>query len=147
MEEMTVELILFSLAMSVIGGLITLWIVYIYNKNRQAKLRTDREYLLIEKEVLQSMQKSSVQLNRISFRSVFAILVIFAFGFSVQAFEKLLYQSTPMNIAFRVIELGTFVICMFTAARCHKRYDHLKDMKSALDGLDKKIEKIDSKLK
>ncbi|MCX9458386.1 hypothetical protein IG604_21925 [Vibrio cholerae] len=83
-----------SLIIGVIGGIITIVFVFIFKKIRAKSLKNDIEILELEIKTLEKMKKSSIEMNRVLFRGIYALLFLFGLINSIERFFDNLQAAT-----------------------------------------------------
>ncbi|MGY6405585.1 hypothetical protein, partial [Vibrio parahaemolyticus] len=66
-----------SLLIGIIGTLIVMLGVHFFKSQRRKSLKEDVELIELELQVLEKMKRSSVEMNRASFRGLYALLFLF----------------------------------------------------------------------
>lgn len=134
-----------NLVFSVIGGLITVGIIKIFHAYRKKSIRDDLEIIELEKTVLEGMKKSSVEMNRNSFRAIFFVFTLISLANVISHSGQIINSTKLVNFT----ELITSILWLLAAAtsiKLWKRYNNLKDFKEACGRMDQKIEKLKVKL-
>lgn len=131
-----------SLIIGVFGGLIVLVISKLFREYRKRSVRDDIEFLEYEKNHLQQMKKSSVEMNRSSFRALFAVLMFIALANLVPRVLDI-FGINDLIIDFLGLLLWGFVFG-FSIKFWH-RYDNLKNYKEATAKIEDKLESLKSK--
>jgi hypothetical protein len=133
-----------SLAIGVLGGLIIIGLTKLFRAYRKKSLRDDIEFAEYEKNHLAAMKRSSVEMNRSSFRALFAVLMVMALANLV----PLVFQVLELGLIARFvnfIDLLLWAIALGLAVKFWRRYDNLKHFKEATAKLDEKLELLRSK--
>ncbi len=135
-----------SLILGILGGLIVLIIAKAYNAYRKKSIKEDIDFLEYEKKHLAEMKRSSIEMNRSSFKAIFSLFLIIGIANLISkliAFinvEKLSEVSSFITL----IIWGIFVsLCIIF----WRRYDNLKNYKEAIIKIDRKLSKLNNKLK
>ena len=133
-----------SLSIGVLGGLIVLGLSKLYRAYRKKNLREDIEFVEYEKKHLAEMKRSSVEMNRSSFRALFAVLMLIALANLVPSLL------IAVGIGF-VSKIGAVInpflwgAVFVLALKFWRRYDNLKNFKEATAQMDEKLELLKSK--
>ncbi|SIS88400.1 hypothetical protein [Neptunomonas antarctica] len=133
-----------ALIIGLVGGVIVLAGHGYYKKFERSNILSDIEILTYEKEHLEGMKRSSVEMNRVSFRAIFALLMIFSFAEGVPHFVRLVESAG--SAYYSLVSLFVWATAGGISYKYFKRLNDLKSMKSALERIDGKIEKLNSKL-
>ena len=135
-----------SLLLGVIGGLIVLGIVKIYRAYKRSSLKTDIEFIEFEKKHLEAMKKSSVEMNRSSFRAIFLVFILIGLANLIPAFIEFV-QIDDLSTRFpKLINAFIWATAIGICFKFHSRYDNLKNYNAALEKFDRKLEKLNEKL-
>jgi hypothetical protein len=134
-----------SLFIGVLGGLIVWLIIWTIKRYLKKSLLNDIELLEFEKEHLQAMKRSSVEMNRSSFRAVFALFLIFGIASITPHIFSFISPNALSSLSsfFSVVFWGMFI---GVSAKLWQRYDNLKNYKEAVIKIDVKLAKLQSKL-
>lgn len=134
-----------TLFIGVLGGLIVLGIAKAYKLYRHKSIQEDIKFLEFEKMHLGEMKRSSVEMNRSSFRAIFALFLFIG-----------LANLTPRIFGFINAEalsgLASFLTMIIWAVfvglciKFWRRYENLKEFKESMDKFDEKLEKLRGKL-
>jgi len=134
-----------ALVISVTAGLIILLIQFLSRSFVRSSVISDIKMLELEKERLESMKRSSVEMNRVGFRSVFAVLMMISIAEAIPHFAMFVRsQSTAYE------SLLSLFFWSGAGAMCFKffrRYEDVKELKPAVQRIDGKIEKLSKRLK
>ncbi|MQX53468.1 hypothetical protein [Alcanivorax sediminis] len=134
-----------TLFIGVLGGLMVLGIAKAYKSYRNKSVQEDIKFLEFEKKHLGEMKKSSVEMNRSSFRAIFALFLFIGLANLTPRFFDLINVEALSGLS----SLVTMIIWAMFIGLCIKfwrRYENLKNFKEAMDKLDDKIEKLRGKL-
>jgi hypothetical protein len=134
-----------SLFIGVLGGLIVLGIVKTYNLYKIKSIREDIKFLEFEKNHLSEMKRSGVEMNRISFRAIFALF----FLMGLANLTPKLFTLADAEAAPGISLLITMIIWAIFIGLCIKfwrRYDNLKNFKDTISRIDTKLENLRDKL-
>ena len=133
-----------ALAIGVLGGLIVIWLSKLFRAYRKKSLRDDIEFVEYEKKHLAEMKRSSVEMNRSSFRALFAVLTFIALANLVPAVLRFAGIGVVSKAGdFVALMLWAFVLVL--AIKFWRRYDNLKNFKEATAKLEEKLELLKSK--
>lgn len=126
-----------DLIFAVVVSLITAGIIELIRRYRTFSLKQDIETLELEKTILEEMKKSSVEMNRVSFRGIFMCFLLIALAnlhFALSA----IWRGGELSL-----RSGTQVILWFfvfsMAFHWWRRYHSLKNYKQAVGRLDQRI--------
>ena len=133
-----------TLAIGVIGGLIVIGLSKVFRAYRKKTLRDDIEFAEYEKKHLAEMKRSSVEMNRSSFRALFAVLAFIALANLVPSFFNFVGIGL-ISKAGETVTLILWAMVLGLAIKFWRRYDNLKNFKEATAKLEEKIEKLKSK--
>lgn len=134
-----------TLLIGVLGGLMVLGIAKAYKSYRHKSVQEDIKFLEFEKKHLGEMKKSSVEMNRSSFRAIFALFLFIGLANLTPRLFDLINAEALSGLS----SLVTIIIWAMFIGLCIKfwrRYENLKNFKEAMDKLDEKIEKLRGKL-
>ena len=134
-----------SLLIGILGGLIVLAVSKFYKAYRVKKIRDDISLLEYERSHLEEMKRSSVEMNRSAFRSIFAMLSLMGFAKLSDPILAFINGRVGLdaNTVFSIIIWGMF----FTlSVKMWQRYDNLKNYKDAIGKMDTKLSKLQQKL-
>ena len=134
-----------SLVIGVLGGLLVLVIAKAYRAYQRKNIRDDIEFIEFEKGHLEAMKKSSVEMNRSSFRAIFLLFLLVGLANLIPKFLLVVNSSLLGGIA----DFFSALIWALIVGLCYKfqkRYDNLKNFKSACEKMDLKLEKLNEKL-
>jgi F0F1-type ATP synthase membrane subunit a len=129
-----------SLAIGIVGAFIVLAITKIYRAYHRKTIRDDIEFVEYEKQHLESMKKSSVEMNRSSFRAIFSLFLLVALANLIPAFFSAISSSLDEVASLFAIAIWSLIIGL-----CYKfqqRYDNLKNYKEASKKLETKLIKL-----
>ena len=133
-----------ALAIGVLGGLIVFGLLKIFRAYRKTTLRDDIEFAEYEKNHLAQMKRSSVEMNRSSFRALFAVLMFIVLANLV----PLSFDVVGIGVISKIGEWAAiflWAIALGLSIKLWRRYENLKNFKEATAKLEKKIEKLRSK--
>ena len=134
-----------NLLIGIIGGLIVLGISQIYNIYKKKSIKSDIEFLEFEKKHLEEMKRSSIEMNRSSFRAIFAIFMFIGLA-NVIPNSFALTNINAFIVAGSFLEVFLWAIIMWLSIGFWRRYDNLKNYKEAIEKIDKKVIKLQDKL-
>lgn len=138
-----------NLAIGLLGGVIVLVGHGYYKRYQRSTILSDIEMLTYEKEHLEGMKRSSVEMSRSSFRAIFGVLMVFSIASGVPHFAEFVNSSSPSlsSLSFHsLISLAVWSVAGATSYKYFRRFNDLKSMKSAIARIDGKLEKLNSKL-
>lgn len=133
-----------ALAIGVFGGLIVIGLSKIFRSYQKMSLQDDIELIEYEKNHLAEMKRSSIEMNRSSFRSLFTVLMLIALAKIVPA----IFQFTDIGIICKTGEVIALILwtgVLALAIKYWRRYDNLKNFKQATAKLDEKLALLKSK--
>ena len=135
-----------ALFWSVIGGFIVLAIAKIYRSYKMKSIKNDIDLIEFEMSHLEAMKKSSVEMNRSSFKGIFFILFLISLSNVIpHAFSFLI--GGDFSNASSFIAFSLWVLTSAVALKLWKRYDNIKNFKDACTRLEAKKQKLEMKLK
>lgn len=140
----TLEGIIIGVAGSLIAAGIILLASKYYKKFQKSRMLSDIEMLTYEKEHLEEMKRSSVQMSRSSFRAIFAVLIMFSIGGGVPHFAEFLHSEG--TAFYSLLSVFVWSSAGGVSYKYFRRFNDLNSMKSALARIDGKLEKLNSKL-
>jgi hypothetical protein len=134
-----------ALFIGVLGGLIVLGISKAYRAYRVKSLKQDVELLEFEKKHLAEMKKSSVEMNRSSFRALFAVLMLIALANLIPTFLSFtgLFRATILSSAVSIV---LWAMVFGLSVGFWRRYDNLKNFKEATKKIEEKLAKLRRKV-
>ena len=127
-----------------IGSLITVLIIKIITLFHQKTIRDDISFLEYEKEHLAEMKRSSVAMNRSSFRAIFLVLFLIGLANVVHNLFKLAAFSETTSLFF---SMALWMLVAAVSLKFFRRYEHLKNYKEYVKNSDIKLKKLNSKVK
>ncbi|KPA51841.1 hypothetical protein VT25_17245 [Photobacterium leiognathi subsp. mandapamensis] len=134
-----------SLLIGIIGTLIVMAGVRFIKDRRKKTLKGDIEFIDLELESLSKMKRSSVEMNRASFRGVFALLFLFSIANAIS--YTLDWLNIPMLRDLKyILVVVTWGSSAGIAWIWWKRYDNLKNYAEAVKRLQSKKEKKEAVL-
>lgn len=129
-----------SLLIGIVGTLIVMAGVRFIKARRRKMLKGDIELIEFELDSLRKMKRSSVEMNRASFRGVFALLLIFSVANVIS--HSLDWLNIPMLRDFKyILVIGTWGASTGVAWIWWQRYGNLKNYLEAVKRLQSKKEK------
>jgi hypothetical protein len=134
-----------SLLIGIVGGLIVLLIAKLFRAYQRKSILQDIEILEFEKKHLEDMKRSSVEMNRSSFRALFAVLMFVALANLI----PMMFNFSKMIFSLNIPELFSFFLWAFVfalSAKFWRRYDDLKNFKEATQRIDDKLSKLRAKV-
>jgi len=134
-----------GLILAVTGGLVTLAVQKIFKSIRIKTIRDDIEFIEFEKAHLEAMKRSSVEMNRSSFRGLFLVAMMIGIACYVPHFLLFIdLQLSDKESGFLGMILWAFVIAV--TFKFWRRYDNLKNFKEATEKMDIRLDKLKLKL-
>lgn len=126
-----------DLIFAVVVSLITAGIIELIRRYKTFSLKQDIETLELEKNILEEMKKSSVEMNRVSFRGIFMCFFLIALA------NLHLSLSTILDVGVFSMRSGGQIILWFlvllVAFHWWRRYHNLKNYKVAIGKLEQRI--------
>ncbi|MGF1727053.1 hypothetical protein [Photobacterium nomapromontoriensis] len=134
-----------SLLIGVVGGFLVLAITYAFRMYRTKTLKNDIELLDLEIETLDKMKRSSVEMNRASFRGLYALLFLFGL---INLIEKSLtyFAIEELTNASKIINISLWFSFSYLAFLWWQRYGMLRDYSKSKDKLLGKKQKKENAL-
>lgn len=129
---------------SAIVGLFVVVIVSIFNRLRKSQIKQDIESLELDKQLINAMNKSSSEANRMGFRSVAALFLVLFASLIAQSTYEVLKDGLAF---FSVLSLAFQAIGFAISIRIWRRYEDLADIESANQRINKKIDALHEKMK
>ena len=129
---------------SVIGGVITVVLIKGFTYFHQKTIRDDIKFLELEKEHMAEMKRSSISMNRSSFRAVFLVLFLIGVANVVPNLFKLADFSEKTSL---FLSMSLWMLAAAVSLKFFRRYGHLKDYKEYIKNTDQRLEKLNSKVK
>lgn len=134
-----------TLVIGVIGGLLVIVISKLYKAFRKKNLREDIEFIEYEKKHLAEMKRSSVEMNRSSFRAIFAVLMFVGIANLIPSIQSFflggILQKTGNLLGFL-----SWTMVVVLSLNFWRRYDKLKNFKEATEKMNDKLEKLKTRL-
>ena len=129
----------------IIGGIIVLLITTAFKKFRTKTINDDIEFLEFEKKHLAEMKRSSVEMNRSSFRDLFALL--FLIGLANLIFVIYFIADTDaLKTTAAFLSIIIWSVFIGLSLKVWRRYENLKNYKEAVKKLQERIEGLKNKL-
>lgn len=128
----------------IISGLFVIFINAVYQKHKKRKIKEDIDLLEWEKNHLGGMKRSSVEMNRSSFKALFAVLMLMSIANLIPKFFILIGLDSFMLT--KVAECAAWLLAFMLAQKFWKRYDDIKNYKDYICKIEKKIEDLKEKL-
>jgi len=134
-----------SLAIGILGGLMVLGIAKAYVSYRNRSICSEIRNIELERDHLEAMKKSSVEMNRSSFKALFFLLMLIGIANILPTLTSRIEGELAKDLTYfiKLVVWGVFTALCYT---CWKRYTNLKNYKSALEEFEKKLEKLNNKL-
>jgi magnesium-transporting ATPase (P-type) len=133
-----------NLAIGITGGLVVLVISKLYRTYRKKSIREDIELLEYEKNHLSEMKRSSVEMNRTSFRAIFSVLMFIGFANLIPYINFFAGSVISPKIS-GLWGIVLWIIVIALSISFWQRYDNLKNFKKATAKMNDKLEKLRSK--
>jgi len=134
-----------TLTIGIFGGLIVLLIATAFKKFRIKTINDDIEFLEFEKKHLAEMKRSSVEMNRSSFRALFALL--FLLGLANLIFVIYFIADTDtLKTTAAFLSIMVWAVFIGLSLKVWRRYENLKSYKEAVKKLEERIERLKNKL-
>lgn len=135
-----------TLIIGVIGGLLVLLISKAINSYRLKSLKDDINFLELEKRHLEEMKRSSIEMNRSAFRSIFSLLFFIGLANFIPR-VLLLINAPAFNVIADYLTALIWGLFVFLSLKFWQRYDNLKNYKAAINKIEEKLEKLNNKIK
>lgn len=133
-----------GLVIGVVGSVAVLVGHGYYKRLKRSNILTDIEMLTYEKEHLEGMKRSSVQMSRSSFRAIFAVLIMFSIGGAIPHFAEFLHSGG--TAFYSLLSVFVWSGAGGISYKYFRRFNDLNSMKAAFARIDGKLEKLNSKL-
>lgn len=134
-----------ALLLGIIGGIIVLGLARAYRGYRRKSIQDDIKFLEFEKQHLEEMKRSSVEMNRSSFRAIFALFLFIGLANLLPKF-LIFVDSEAFNLISSIMTLVIWSLFVGLCIKFWRRYDNLKNYKDATHKMNKKLEMLQSKL-
>ncbi|KEQ16734.1 hypothetical protein [Endozoicomonas numazuensis] len=134
-----------SLFYSVLGAAIWAICTKLYSVYRKKNIEESLKVLKLEKELLSAMEESSIEMNKSSFRMIFALSIVFGAANLLPA--TILFSNQEWGYIATYSEMIMWGVFIGLACRFWKRHDDLRNFGKAMERFDIKIDKLNSKLK
>lgn len=130
-----------NLIIGVAGGLAVILIQWIWRQNKRSSLQESLQYLEWEKQYFNEILKSSVALNRNSFRSIFYILLFIGIANIISVVFR---NANDIYIKYigEALEMTAWSVVVFRSWKLFKLYSSFKNHKDTLEYMDNKIQSI-----
>jgi len=135
-----------SLAIGVAGGLIVLGVQKVWRIYHRKSIKDDIELLGLERKHLEEMKRSSVEMNRSAFRSIFLLFAVVCLANIFPLFITAVNQETSFGISI-MLTLVFWAAALGLSLKFFKRYDNLKNFSEAIKKIDVKLERLNQKIK
>lgn len=119
-------------------------LTWLYRRYRVSSIKSDIEMLTYEKEHLEEMKRFGIEMNRSSFRGIFAILIMFSIAGGIPHFVR--FVESGGAAFYALLSLFVWAGAGGLSYKYFRRINDLKSMKSAIARIDSRIEKLNSKL-
>lgn len=133
-----------SFILGVVASLAAVLIVKCLSRYNRYSLKQDIETLELERKCLEEMKRSSVEMNRNSFKCLFLLLSLMALAQLVPLFSQLVFKNDRSIETF--VSLVIWGIVCGGSLYLWKRYEKLKNYKASITKLDNRIEQKKQKL-
>lgn len=130
-----------ALVIGLVGMLIGAVIRGLWRRYQQKSIKEDIELLKWERQHLEEIKRSSVEMSRSAFRSVFMLAFIAAVGQTVH----LLFSFAGIANIGLLVAMAVWAMAAALAFKFFSRYDGLKNYKDSLAKIDEKLEKLERK--
>jgi Na+/H+ antiporter NhaD/arsenite permease-like protein len=134
-----------TLLLGIAGGLLVLAISKAYRAYRRKSIQDDISFTEYEKKHLEEMKRSSVEMNRSSFRALFALCLLIGLANLIPMFLKFVNAEKLSEIS-SLISLVIWSVFVGLSIKFWRRYDNLKNYKEATRKMDEKLEILQVKL-
>ncbi len=123
-----------GLIIGIIGSLIVLAGTYLVKSFRRKSLKDDIEIIDLELEILERMKRSSVEMNRASFRGLYGLFFLFGLINSIPAVFDWLDILSLFHIKHLTV-IGLWTAFSGVAFIWWQRHDNLKHYSTAVERL------------
>lgn len=134
-----------ALLIGISGGLVVLALSKVYRGFRKRSIQDDIRFLEFERQHLEEMKRSSVELNRSSFRAIFALFLFIGLSNLSTIFFAVIDPVALSGVSslFNLLIWAMFVgLCI----KFWRRYDNLKNYKEATRKMNERLETLQDKL-
>lgn len=135
-----------SLVIGIFGTLIVMAVVAGFKRTRIKSLRDDITFIDFEIEQLSKIRKSSVEMNRSSFKGIFAMFFLFGLANLI----PLAFELAGLENIFHIPQIASLALWsafVGVAYRWWKRYDNLKNYQETIAQLESRKIENEEKLK
>ncbi|NOI03376.1 hypothetical protein F0241_20045 [Vibrio kanaloae] len=126
-----------SLIIGIVGTLIVMFGVRIFNAHRRKSLKDDIDLIELELQVLDKMKRSSVEMNRASFRGLYALLFLFGISNVIEITFDWLNVPALEHIK-HILSFTVWAAFIALAWIWWDRYENLKNYPVAVKRLNEK---------
>ncbi len=131
-----------NIVSGVISGILVVLIFKAITSYHQKTIRDDIKNFEFEKKHLAEMKRSSVEMNRSSFRAIFLVLLLV----SMANITPNLLDLVDLPSKFvKLISMSLWSLVGAVSIKFYRRYEHLKYYKDYVKNIDIKLEKLKSK--
>lgn len=134
-----------TLFIGVLGGLMVLGIAKAYKLYLHKSVLEDIKFLEFEKKHLSEMKRSSVEMNRSSFRAIFALFLFIGLANLIPRIFSFINAEALSGLS-SFLTMNIWAMFVVLCIKFWRRYENLKNFKEAMDRLDQKLEKLRGKL-
>lgn len=134
-----------TLVIGIIGGLLVIGISKLYKAFRKKSLREDIEFIEYEKNHLAEMKRSSVEMNRSSFRAIFAVLMFVGIANLIPYIQSF-WEGVILQRSGNLLGLLSWTMVVVLSLNFWRRYDKLKNFKEATEKMNDKLGKLKTRL-
>ena len=134
-----------SLVIGIVGGLIVVILVWAFRAYRRKSIADDIAFLEFEKEHLEAMKRSGVEMSRSSFRAIFTLLFIFGLTNLIPRLISHVGEGLLTSVS-SFLSLTLWALFVALCYRFWQRYDNLKNYKAAIARIDAKLQKLQTQL-
>lgn len=124
---------------SIVASALIFAAVFFWRRYRRNSMKDDLEFLRLERQHLEAMKRSGVEMNRSGYRSLFFSLFLFALAEAIST--GLTYAGAAQ--AGRVIAMSVWILAAVATFKYFRRYENLKNYSEALKRIDEKIDSLE----
>jgi H+/gluconate symporter-like permease len=142
MEDISTTTILISIVTSILGGLIVAYLL----KYRDNKIKQQIEELDSHEEYLEKLSKGNLKLLRSSLALIFILLFLFSFAAIIFLINTAFDLNPMVELLLYSVSIGALAMCATLCAFQAKAIGQSGDLKSAKARIQKKRDKLASKI-
>jgi hypothetical protein len=134
-----VRAIVLGVVSSIVASALIFAGAFAWRRYRRRAMKEDLEFLRLERQHLEAMKRSGVEMNRSSYRSLFFSLFLFALA---EAIVTGLTYAGAAQVG-RITAMAVWILAAVATFKYFRRYENLKNYSEALKRIDEKIEHLE----